>query len=339
MKYVMTKSILIILFCSSTNFFCSDNSNSFTAFLQSEQVKQLKDLTCSAAAKGYQTTSWAVTSTIRYVKNKNKAPMQDYDTSAKACAHNTNYQSNSDSDSDSDSEFSKVTLPGKVFFRDQKELQSNLEADAPKTIHKLNAVTVDYFKKENPENLTTQKDMYHTFSLLQESSTENRQISLDHIIADDHNAQQRKLLLKKIEEHARTIEPELEMVYLAAKTIADNDYNRRITAAKKKHDDATKKADDARLRSLNKSKNTLHTFAFNARYLNNRATKKEDHVAHNLEIFESAESYKNFLDNMRKQQVEINPAQEIAVESGALLKSGKQNNGGGKSKNKKPIID
>jgi len=335
MKNVVTKTSLIVLFCSSTTFFCSDNPNRFTTFLQSEQVQKVKELTCSVAKKGYETTAWAATSTIQYVRNKSQVSAnQSDDKNSIACQ---GYQSHSDSDSDS--EFSTIKISSNNFFRDQQELQASLETDTPKTIRKLNTFTVDCFTKENPEKLSTQKDMLHTFALLQESCNQSKQLALDPAIANDYNAQQRALLINKIEEHAHTVEPEFEIVYQAAKTIADNDYNRRVAAAKKKHEDAIKKADDTRLNSLNKSKNTLYTFAFNSQYLNHRATKKEDLVAHNLENFASEPSYKFFLEDARKQQIPMSSTQETTSQIEPLEKNSKNNSANGKSKNKKIKTD
>ena len=335
MKNVVTKTSLIVLFCSSTTFFCSDNPNRFTTFLQSEQVQKVKGVACSAAKKTYETTAWAATSTIQFVKNKSQVlANQSDDKESTACQ---DYQSHSDSDSDS--EFSTIKISSNKFFRDQQELQASLETDTPKTIRKLNTFTVDCFTKENPEKLSTQKDMLHTFTLLQESCNQSKQLALDPIIANDYNAQQRELLINKIEEHAKTIEPEFEMIYQAARTIANNDYNRRIAAAKKKLDDAIKKAADVRLSNLNKSKNTLYTFAYNSQYLNHRAIKKEDHVAHNLDSFKSEESYKTFLDDMRKQQVVMSSAQENAQEFGILQKNSKNNGPNSMGENKKSCAD
>ncbi len=320
-KFISTINVAFLLFVS-VNLSCSDPdfevapSSSFNdttknipkkrippqsqepqpqSFLSSPQAKFAADITTTVAktvaSAGYHAGSWVISNAISAYNNRNQHP-------SLGDVHTLKNNSDYESDSDSEEEFEVITEERKSrFYPDPNELQSALRDSPEKAIAKLNQAIKSYYQDEDPVHHQTQLALFHMHTLLQESCNHGNELTLQPVIANNYNDTQRKILIQAVQEHVEKIEPSIEEKYSMAIKQAILDRDRKIDRATKKFEAETRQADTERQKKLTKCSNRLKHIAYNDACL---AMKSNSHPAHNPHNFESIETYKNFLSEMRQ---------------------------------------
>ena len=162
-----------------------------------------------------------------------------------------------------------------------------------------------FFTEQDSESSIIQQDIFHMIALLKESKLNNRkELALASVIADEYNEQQKEILINKVQDHALKIEPRIEEEYANAIKSAVQDRDSSIEKANKKFEKRKKFADQKHSAKLTKILAQAKTIAHNSQYINSCATIKKNHKAHNETYYETPESYKNLLAEIRIQKSE-----------------------------------
>ena len=288
---------------------CSENEpTSLSGIINSPQVKNVTHaigtVTLFAVRKGYE----AATLAIQYAQNQQDATLQQTISHVKMPADDA-CDSDASSGSDSEASFTmlETTKKKKSFYRDQNELQKSLHDKPNEAIHKLNQSMTSFFKEQDPESSAIQKDILHMITLLKESACNGgKELALASVIADEYNEQQKTILINKVQDHALKIEPRIEEEYANAIKLATQNRDSSIEKANKKYDKLKKFADERHSAKLIKILAQAKTIAHNSQYINNCATNKKNHKAHNEAYYETPESYKTLLAEIRLKKSEKN---------------------------------
>ena len=222
------------------------------------------------------------------------------------CDKNEHSDSDINSNSDSDSDIENFTMlestkKKKAFYRDQQELQDQLNNNPEQAINKLNQSLNSYLKEQMPENMIIQQDIFHVITLLKESElNKNKKLSINPVIADTYNDLLKTILINKVQNHALRIEPKIEATYNAEIMLATEKRDRAIAKAHKNFEVSKKLADQKRLNKLTRIFSQAKIIAHNSQYINNCASHKADHKAQENEHYESIESYKILLADFQK---------------------------------------
>lgn len=230
---------------------------------------------------------------------------------AKFCDNQLNseaYSLNDESiDSDSDEELSyndddieivKEDI-NDLFYKNQTDLQKDLQVGIDKTVTKLNEAMDNFFTKY-PKDWKTQLSIFRTLTLLRESSlNKGKSFSLPSDIASKYNEHQRAILIEKVRDHVDRIEPKIKKQYESDLDKAAEIRDRRIASAHDAHYADIKKAEREYKNTLTKKCTKLKYIASNSLYINSCANNKKEHPAHNPANYENIESYQKFIDEMR----------------------------------------
>ncbi|MDP3788652.1 MAG: hypothetical protein Q8Q60_05060 [Candidatus Chromulinivorax sp.] len=271
---------------ASQSIFTSPNAK-FAADVATTAVKTIANI-------GYQGIKLAATATYEAYNNRNQHP-------SLGDAHTLKNDSDYESDSDSEEEFKVITAERKNrFYTSQNELQCELQDSPDKAIAKLNQAIKSYYLDEDPVHHKTQQALFHMYTLLQESGTNGNELTLQAVIANNYHDIQRNILIQAIQDHVTKIEPSIEEKYDITIKQATIDRDHKIDKANKKFDTEKRQADAMRKKQLTKYNNRLKHIAFSTACLNKSAIKSESHPAYDSKHFESIDTYKSFLSDMRQ---------------------------------------
>jgi len=276
----------------------TESRSSFSQFMQHPVTQTASAATWFVATKTWQSTKYLA-------KKAYQTATQNEALKSNSIAKKNDYESDTfsvaGSDSSSNSEHFDF-IHEHVFFRDQLELQQNLINSPLPTIIKLNTTMKKCYEENDPSSNIIQEDLAHIFALLKESTNEgNKTLSLDPVIADEYNAIQRKILVKKVANHAQNIIPAIQAEYKSSMSKATQHRDNKIKRAHEKFAEIKERADTKLQKKTEISLRKIKRIAANSDFINHSAPKKLGHSAHDKDKFESRENYLNYLAEIREQ--------------------------------------
>jgi len=300
-KFSVT-TIITVLLSSPFISFCSEPDinpepkkhtavESIGIFFKSEEVRTVKKTIVSAASTAASLTQKATAHLFAY---------------SSQYLRDKNYIASNSIGQEEDQEF--CVIPEDEHFISEENFKKRLQENPTLAMHEFNQFVESCFKNKKEENLLTQKELAHIFALAQKVSLEEgKDFSLAPLFAAQHNSTQNQFLTTTLQHHATQIEPLLSENLKTAKEKSVEKKKQTIQAAKLLCEQEIKQAEDTYEMNLTTSRETLAIIAANGKYIDSQKSKNSDGVsdfpAHDLAIYESSESYKEFLTTLQNKAI------------------------------------